>query len=495
MSSNHRTLSGRLTRCRVAAAIVFACIFPHTAFAAEPPNGIALEARLLTPISSYTARRNNRVTAVVATSICDGRDVVIPAGAELHGVVKRVHRVGIGLIHETAGLQLAFNELDYLDGRLYAVASRITGIDNARERVDGRGRIHGIRATATISNRVGERLAFAAMGHPVFLLPLFAAETGLLHFPDPEIEFKRGTVMQMSVEVPTVAPGAQPCPMPVQSSAEDAAGMQSLVDALPYWSVSKRQPQPMDLVNLLIVGSQDALERVFQAAGWIGSRENSMRAGVAAIRAIAEERSYSDAPMRTLLLDGRDADFRMQKSLDTFEKRDHLRIWRRDDELDGRPVWALAATRDLSTTFGLHPFGVTHRIEDDVDLERDKVVRDLYFTGCVDSVDYVQRPERLRENGRDYRKGISTDARVAVVALNACTQPRNDFESVVPMAQPGKAVRVIRRILLTARNHMIRDNLIYRSADAARLGYLAVRDLHWQAGQERRARALEAASH
>jgi hypothetical protein len=271
--------------------------------------------------------------------------------------------------------------------------------------------------------------------------------------------------------------------------------LQQVVNALPYWTYSKRQRQPMDLVNLLFVGSQGEVDRAFAAAGWIGSRGNSMRAGAAAIRAIAEERGFSDAPMRTLLLDGREPDFRLQKSLDTFEKRDHLRIWKRDLELDGQTVWASAATRDLGMTFGMHPFGFTHEIQNVVDLERDKVVHDLVFAGCVDSVAYVQRPDSVRETGQGYRKGVSTDARVAVVALNACTQPREDFGTAEPWPRPAKVVRLIRRVTLTARNHFIRDNLLYRTADAIRLSYLTLRKLNQQARQEGRARELEAAMH
>jgi len=235
------------------------------------------------------------------------------------------------------------------------------------------------------------------------------------------------------------------------------------------------------------------VEQAFTAAGWLGSRANSMSAGLAAMRAIAEQGSFSNAPMRTLLLDGALPDFRLQSSLDTFEKRDHLRIWKRNEMLDGRPVWASAATRDLGTTFGMHPFGITHRIQSDVDLEREEVVHDLLFTGCVDSVAYVARPEGVRQTGGQYRKGVSTDARVAVVTFNQCAQPRESLAGGAVWAKPSKIVRFVRRVTLTARNHFIRDNLVYRTADAVRLSYLALRNLHRQAGEEGRARQLEAA--
>lgn len=493
MSINHASFHARLTR-RSVAALACACLCGSLT-AAESPQGTVIEARLLTPISTYRAKPGMEIAAVVATPLCAGGASVLPEGTELRGVVKRVRKVGLGLVYESAGLKLEFTQLDFPDGREYTVLARLTGIDNARERVDRKGNIHGIRATATLSNRFGERIVFAALGHPVSMIPLFILESSMFHFPDPEIQFRRGTQIQFNVEFPEEFGAVAPCPLPeAEASPEEWAAMHGVVDPLPYWTYSKRQRQPMDLVNLLFVGSQQEVDRAFAAAGWIGSRANSMRAGMAAIRAIAEERGFPDAPMRTLLLDGREPDFRLQKSLDTFEKRDHLRIWKRDGELAGRPMWASAATRDLGTTFGMHPFGFTHEVQSDVDLERDKVVHDLAFTGCVASVAYVQRPEGVRETGQDYRKGVSTDARVAVVTLNGCTQPLEDYGTVEPLLKPSKVVRLIQRVTLTARNHLIRDNLVYRTADAIRLSYLALRRMDQRAKQEGRARQLEEAA-
>ncbi len=457
---------------------------------------VSVETRLLTPISTYTAKRRMPVAAVIATPVCRNGSSALPEGAELRGEIKKLSKVGLGLVHESAALQLDFTRLHLPGGGEYDVSAHLLSVDNARERVDGKGKIHGIRATATLSNRFGERIAFSVLGHPAAMIPLFVAESALFHFPDPEIEFHRGTEMQVALEYPDELGSLTPCPLPeTDATPAEWSELQDTVDALPYWSFSKRQSQPMDLVNLLLLGSQKQIERAFEAAGWTGSRANSMRAGVAAIRAIAEERAYADAPMRTLLLDGKEPEIRLQKSQDTFEKRDHLRIWKRDGELDGREVWASAATRDLGTTFGMHPFGFTHSIQDDVDRERDKVIHDLVFTGCVESVAYVQRKQTPRETGGPYRRGVVTDARVAAVTLNDCPEPREDFTGPAQFPQPGKAVYVIRRVLLTARNHILRDNLVYRSADAARLAFLALRQFDRQAGEEGRARRLEAASH
>jgi hypothetical protein len=263
--------------------------------------------------------------------------------------------------------------------------------------------------------------------------------------------------------------------------------LQLLVDDLPYWSYSKRQSQPIDLVNLMFVGPAKSLSTAFEAAGWMGSRSNSIAAGFDAIRALAERNPDDDAPMRTLLLDGAEPAFAFQKTLNTFEKRHHLRIWERESEWRGQPVWASAATQDIGTTFSIRPFGFTHEIQKQVDLERDKVVSDLRYTGCVQSVTYVRRPEPVRESGQEYRRGVTTDARVAVVTLNACEQPRLDLAGPAG-PRPSRFVRGFRRATLTTRNHFIRDNWFWRGYEAVRMSYVTIRNWRRQSRDERRAR-------
>jgi LssY C-terminus len=466
--------------------------FPAADAAPKTPPGTPLEARLLTPISSYAARPGLQIEAAVATPVCPGGDDALEAGAILRGVVSKVHRVGMGLIHETAGMQLDFNELQLADGRVYPIQSQLTSIDNARESVDSHGKVHGIRATATVSNRIGQHIAFLALGHPAAMLPLLAVESAVFHFPEPEIELTRGADLHLSVEFPPEWGEVARCTVPEEISESGWEDLHDLVRSLPYWTYSKRQPQPMDIVNLVYVGSQDAITRAFTAAGWMGAQPNSVHNGVKAIRAVAEEHALADAPMRTLLLDGAEPDLKVQKSLDTFAKRDHLRIWARDRELDGQQVWASAATRDMAAVFSMRPFGFTHRIQDDVDLERDQVVSDLAFTGCVDSVAYVSRPDTVRTSGESFRKGMFTDSRVAVIKLNSCEQPSQDLSSVGDMPQPPRLVRWIRRFTLTARNHYMRDNIVWRSGEVVRMAFHTVQGWRQERKNERYAQELDA---
>ncbi|HLK47995.1 MAG TPA: LssY C-terminal domain-containing protein [Bryobacteraceae bacterium] len=443
--------------------------------APELPAATRIKARLLNPVSSYRSKVGDPVEALVVPPACPEPSHAFPPATVVAGRVQSLHRVGLGIEHETARLRLDFSSLRFSDGQSFPIASRLAEIDNARERVDRHGAVHGIRATASLSSRLGSRIALEAFEHPFLLGPALVLESELFRFPDPEIEYDRGTEISLDVTLPP-ALAAPTCP----TQAPDAAAgtpneLGRIVASLPAWSYSKRQPQPMDLINLVFVGTRRSLEAAFTAAGWTGARPNSMAAGLHAVRAIAEEREYNLAPMRTLLLNGDEPDLRLQTTLNTFEKRDHLRIWEQRDEFDGRPVWASAATRDLATTFSMgHPFGFTHEIQSNLDLERDKVVSDLQLTGCVDSVEFVRRGPAA---GVDARKGVYTDSRLAVIILNSCETPTADFSESVPEPPPAFAVRFVRRLTLTTRNHFLRDNIVWRSADAARLGVDAVR--HW----------------
>lgn len=451
-----------------------------------------IKVRLLTPVSSYHSKRGDSVEALVIPPACPQPVHPFPSEATLYGNVHRVHRVGLGLIHETARIQLEFTELRFPDGEKFNIATHLVNIDNARERVDRDGAIHGIRATDSISSRIGSRIAIEAFEHPFLLGPTLILESGLFRFPDPEIEYDRGTEMDLDALLPDSLP--EPGCLETENEAGTQApnGLKPLVDALPRWSYSKRQPQPMDLINLVFVGNRQQIEAAFTAAGWTGSRPNSMFAGLKVVRALAEEREYAFAPMRTLLLNGDEADLSLQSTLNTFEKRDHLRIWEQHEQWEGRGVWASAATRDVGTTFSMaHPFGFTHEIQGNVDVERDKVVSDLQLTGCVDLVEYVNRgPATSPES----RKSIYSDSRVAVVVLNDCEAPAQDFSDPSPVPQPALTVRVLRRLTLTTRNHFLRDNIAWRSADTARIAVNAVRHWHARRTEQRQAASVLRAS-
>jgi hypothetical protein len=119
--------------------------------------------------------------------------------------------------------------------------------------------------------------------------------------------------------------------------------------------------------------------------------------------------------MGKLTLNGTPADLAYQKSLNTFSRRHHLRLWKDPKRPD---VWVSAATED--TAISVHNMHLTHSIDPRIDDERAKVVNDLVFTGCVDSAALLPRssaPQNLNEKGQGV---LITDGSIAILRLNDC---------------------------------------------------------------------------
>jgi hypothetical protein len=91
------------------------------------PDGTEIAVRLEQPVSSATARREDRVQASVAESVrVDGR-VIIPAGATIRGIVTNVEparRPSNG-----GRLELAFDQVEMANGRRADIRSRVVSID------------------------------------------------------------------------------------------------------------------------------------------------------------------------------------------------------------------------------------------------------------------------------------------------------------------------------------------------------------------------------
>jgi hypothetical protein len=120
--------------------------------------------------------------------------------------------------------------------------------------------------------------------------------------------------------------------------------------------------------------------------------------------------------MSKLNFTGRSPDTSFQKSLNTFAKRHHIRVWS-NPAAGPDPVWVATATEDTGIKFSWKKLHFTHEIDPKIDNERAKVVNDLIFTGCVESATLVERD-------LPYADSMRTDGRVAVLKLNDCESPR-----------------------------------------------------------------------
>jgi hypothetical protein len=190
-----------------------------------------------------------------------------------------------------------------------------------------------------------------------------------------------------------------------------------LVSREPFQTVAKSPPKPSDITNLLLVAGQDDLRRAFTEAGWSAAAALNPLAKFETLRAVVEDHGYSEAPVSVLLLDGKPPDLVFEKTLNTFARRHHLRIWRRPGNFRGKPLWAVAATHDIAIDLSPAERTFIHRIDPQLDRERDKVVNDLLFAGHVEAFLLVERPAVPRQGSNATGDSLETDGRIAILLL------------------------------------------------------------------------------
>lgn len=381
-----------MRRARAGAFLLLAA----AAGAATLPAGASIPVRLQTAVGSKS-RVGTPVEAVVIAGPA--------AGAVVRGVVEEAKKKSKD--QGRAVLQLRFSELAGVP-----VSAQVSSIDNARETVEGDGVIYGLRPMRRRPNKVEDVLILAAHAHPIALATLETAKLVLAHELRPEIEFRPGVEMRLTLaRVVGFTPPAR------AKIASLPPGLGALVEAQPLRTRAARPPDPSDMTNLMFVGEEGAVRAAFQQAGWTTADATTIRTATETFLAVADRHSFRHAPVSLLLLDGAKPDLVFQKQNDTFAMRHHIRIWRRPQTWTGRPVWLAAATHDIGIVFSRTAHEFSHKVEGDIDVERTKVADDLCFTGSVRARGLVPRPLAPRTFTNATGDHLRTDGAVAVLIL------------------------------------------------------------------------------
>lgn len=191
-----------------------------------------------------------------------------------------------------------------------------------------------------------------------------------------------------------------------------------------------------DPVNVALLGSAEQLHSAMHQAGWTLADDVDLASSRRIITATLTRRSYDEAPVSPLFLFGRQQDFAYQQEVDGNPgRRHHIRFWRCPPGwvLPGgvKVDWLAAGTYDRSVGLSLFTLQITHKIEENIDQERDYVLASLQ-QGATD-VEVRVIPDfstgyHSRNGGGD---SISTDGDLPVVDLTRLTpQPG----TVVPAA-------------------------------------------------------------
>jgi hypothetical protein avisC_05908 len=142
-----------------------------------------------------------------------------------------------------------------------------------------------------------------------------------------------------------------------------------------------------DPVNLAVHGDEDDIHAAMRAAGWVRADAITPRSALRIVVSSLLRRSYPAAPVSTLVLFGRGQDFAYQKEVEgNPSQRHHVRFWHTPADWvlpGGRSVdWLAGATYDRSVGLSALTFQVTHKIDADIDIERNFVVDDVRWANA-----------------------------------------------------------------------------------------------------------------
>ena len=179
-----------------------------------------------------------------------------------------------------------------------------------------------------------------------------------------------------------------------------------------------------DMVNFLIIGSQDAMEKVFTTAGWVKVDADVSAAILRGFLESMSKESYLTMPMSPLYLFGRQQDYGWAHAepISVVASRNHLRIWKAPFIVRGQTLWVGAATHDIGFEKDQRNNGLTHKIDPNIDLERDYVEKTLSSTGLVAEVTHVLPPNPMQEAKTATGGSFHSNGQVLVLKLGETSQ-------------------------------------------------------------------------
>jgi LssY C-terminus len=384
---------------------------------AELPLGTTFEARLSTPTGSRISQTGDPIAGITIAPVVLRGQILVPQGSKIRGFVENVTKFGLGIKQVTAGIHFRFDVLQLPNREAISIQTELLEVETAKERVDVGGTARGIHPAASLSSVLSLFTLPLLFVAPTIGVPVYAAKSIIAPSANPEIYFPPGTevILRLTASV-EVSPGKERPIGIISLSPGERSAVRRLLKGFPQQA--RMGKHPSDLINLVFFGSDEEIDRAFHAVGWLEAQSKSPLSLYRMYNALTRRIGYKTAPMNALTLNGVPSYFVYQKSLDTVEKRHHIRLWRDPQEAN---VWLGTAAQDIGFRFRHAHW--THSTAPNIDSERAKVVNDLVYTGCVqagglvsrDSPTLVQRPE----GGRS----VLTDMDVAVVQLSECNDP------------------------------------------------------------------------
>jgi hypothetical protein len=174
-----------------------------------------------------------------------------------------------------------------------------------------------------------------------------------------------------------------------------------------------------DNTNFLVIGEEKDVLATFLAAGWVKVDRAKSDAVVRGLLSVLTKQAYLELPMSELMLFGRVQDYGLAHAepISVVTQRHHLRLWKAPFEAQGREIWVGAATHDTGFDRDQRNGKLTHKIDPEIDLEREYVAQTLEDTGLVAKIGYMVPRAAVKEARTAHGEAYRSDGRILVVIL------------------------------------------------------------------------------
>jgi LssY C-terminus len=318
-------------------------------------SGNIVKLQVAQTICSAHAHKNDRLEFVVVGDVMAGELPVIRAGSLAIGTVIEVRRrrpLGLG-----GHIVVALDSVELSSGKEVGLTAR-------RE---FKGKSHTIRMAIGMAITAAIYLPAA----PIFLLSRGRDSTIL-----------KGTeITAFTKDDTSLDPEDFP---PIKNRGSELSEM---IDFLPP-RVLNGEGREGDMLNLIFLAGEDELQGVFARAGWLKVEQSPPKIFW---HLLWQRTHYTKLPMDKLYVFGRaqDYSYALPDPQSVVARRHHLRIWKTNHDVDGVPLWVAAATHDVAIDFVKSKFRLLHRIDPNVDAEREFIAGNLAETRELSREEYV----------------------------------------------------------------------------------------------------------
>jgi hypothetical protein len=328
-------------------------------------------------------------------------------------VVRDVNLDGFTVIHAGSTAQGSITGVKHK--RWLGIGGRVSLKLNSVELVNG-DRV-GVRASKEVKGGSRTKLMVAGM-----------IVTSLVFLPaTPVFLLTRGhdSTVVKGTEITAQTDGATPVRLAgLPRSRESASGLDEMMDYLPA-RIFDGEGREGDMLNLVFVARQEDLQETFERAGWVKTDE---RKSAVVWHLMRHGTSDTQLPMSNFYLFGRQQDYSyaLPDPGAIVSRRHHLRIWKTDYTLDGTPIWAGAATHDVAIEIAKRGHLLNHRIDPEVDAERDFIGANLTDTSAVSRREYLHCVDPVFQAQTASGERYHSDSRILLLDLHPITATKTD---------------------------------------------------------------------